>query len=88
MSYYQDVCHDEGARYADWVHHNRRGELEDSPRPSRGKTTEKGKSKATLLDIKTEEDVTSNKKLKKKDYNRPDVIHAKQTELDFLFNLT
>ena len=40
----------------------------------RCKTKEKGRSKTTLLDIKMEEDVTSNKKLTKKDYNRPDII--------------
>ena len=65
MSYYQDVCHDERARDADRVHHNGRGELEDTPQPSRRKTTETGKSKTTLQDIKMEEDVTSNKKLTK-----------------------
>ena len=42
-----------------------------------------------MQDIKTEEDVTSNKKLTKKDYKRTDVIHAKQTELEkfFKFNV-
>ena len=51
--------------------------------------TEKGKSKMTLQDIKTEEDVTSNKKRTKKEYHRPDVIHAKQTEIEIFlkFNL-
>ena len=83
MSYYKVVCHDERARYADQGHHNGRGEQEDSPRPS--KTTEKSKSKTTFLDIMMEENITSNKKLTKKDYNRPDVIHAKQTELEFFF---
>ena len=83
MSYYEVVCHDERARYADRGHHNGRGEQEDSPRPS--KTTEKSKSKMTFLDIMMEENITSNKKLTKKDYNRPDVIHAKQTELEFFF---
>ena len=33
-----------------------------------------------MLDIKSKED--TNKKLMKKDYNRPDVIAAKQTELE------
>ena len=79
LSYYQGVYHNERARDADRVDHNGRGELEDSPQPSRRKTTEKGKSKTTLQDIETEENITSNKKLTKKDYNRPDVIHAKQT---------
>ena len=43
----------------------------------------------TLQDIKTEKDVTLHKKLTKKDYNRPDVIDAKQTELEkfFKFNV-
>ena len=53
---------------------------EDSPKPLRRKTTTKGKLKATLPDIQTKED--TNKKLTKKDYNRPDMIEAKQTELE------
>ena len=64
VSYYQDV-YDEQAWDADKVHHNGQGELEDSPPPSRRKTILKGKSKTTLLDIKTEEDVNSNKKTDK-----------------------
>ena len=42
--------------------------------------TKKGKLKSTLLDIKTKED--TNKKLTKKDYNRPDINAAKQTKLE------
>ena len=42
----------------------------------------------TLLDIKTEEDETSNKKLKKKDYNRPDDIKTKQSELKKFFKFS
>ena len=49
-------------RDAERVNHNGRGELEDSPPPSRRKTTEKGKSNMTLQDIKTEKDVTLDKK--------------------------
>ena len=37
-------------------------------------------SKTTLQDIRTKEDANSNKKQTNKDYNRPNVIHAKQTE--------
>ena len=42
-----------------------------------------------MPDIQTNEDETSNKKLTKKDYKRPDVIEAKQTELEkfFKFNV-
>ena len=89
LSYYQDVCHDERARDANRDLLNGQGELEDSPQPPRRKMTQKCKSKTTLQDIKAEEDVTSNKKLKKKDYTRPDVIKAKQTELEkfFKFNI-
>ena len=68
VSYYRDVCHDDRARDPDRVNHNGRGELEDS------QTTKKGKSKMTLQDIKTEEDVTSNKKLTKKDYNSDQML--------------
>ena len=72
--YYQNVCHGERARDADQVVHNGQGELEDSQPPSRTKATEKGKSKMTLQDIKTENDVTLHKKLTKKDYNRPELL--------------
>ena len=65
-----------------WDLLNRRGQLEGSPQPLRRKMTQKGKSKATLPDIQTNEDDTSNKKLTKKDYKRPDIIEAKQTELE------
>ena len=40
----------------------------------------KGKLKATLPDIKTQDE--NNRKLTRKDYNRPDVIVAKKTELE------
>ena len=36
-------------------------------------------------DIRTNKAETSNKKLTKKDYNRPDIIEAKQTELEKFF---
>ena len=47
----------------------------------------KGKLKATLPDIKTQDE--NNRKLTRKDYNRPDVIVAKKIELDkfFKFNV-
>ena len=63
--------------------HGGGGLLRDSLQPLRRKTTEKGKLKATLPDIKTQED--KKRKLTKKDFNRPDVIIAKQTELETLF---
>ena len=37
-----------------------------------------------MLDIKTKED--KNKKLMMKDYNRPDIIAVKQTELEKFMN--
>ena len=48
---------------------------------------DKGKLKATLQDIKLPED--SNKRLNKKDYDRPDIIAAKKTEIEkfFQFNV-
>ena len=48
---------------------------------------DKGKLKATLPDIQTPDD--NNRKLTKKEYNRPDVIAAKKTELEkfFKFNV-
>ena len=51
-----------------------------SPHLLRRKTTDKGKLMATLPDIKTPDD--NNRKLTRKEYNRPDVIVAKQTELE------
>ena len=61
LNYYQDddVPHQERARERD--PHVGRGQLRDSPQPLRRKATEKGKLKATLPDIKTEED--TNRKL-------------------------
>ena len=43
-------------------------------------SSDKGKLKATLPDIKTQDE--NNRKLKRKDYNRPDLIVAKKTELE------
>ena len=62
-------------------------QLGDSPHPLRRKTTDKGKLKATLPDIKTSDD--NNRKLTRKEYNRPEVIVAKQTDLEkfFKFNV-
>ena len=57
---------------------------EASPSPRR-KTPEKGKLKMTLEDIKTEE--TGSVRLRKKDYNRPDVVLAKKEELENFLNL-
>ena len=64
-----------------------RGQLGDYPHPLRCKTTDKGKLKATLPDIKTQDD--NNRKLTRKEYNRPDIIVARQTELEkfFKFNV-
>ena len=58
---------------------------EASPSPRR-KTPEKGKLKTTLEDIKTEE--TGSVRLRKKDYNRPDVVSAKKEELDKFFKFS
>ena len=61
--------------------------LEDPLQPPRRKTPDKGKLRSTLPDIKLPED--SNKRLRKKDYDRPDVIAAKNAELEkfFKFNV-
>ena len=58
---------------------------EASPSPRR-KTPEKGKLKTTLEDIKTEE--TGSVRLRKKDYDRPDVVLAKKEELDKFFKFS
>ena len=84
MTYYQgdDEPHPDRARDRE-PHVVRRQQLGDSPHPLRRKTTDKGKLKATLLDIKTQDD--NNRKLKRKDYNRPGIIVAKKTELEKFF---
>ena len=48
---------------------------------------DKGKLKATLPDVKTPDN--NNRRLTKKEYNRPDIIAAKKTELEkfFKFNV-
>ena len=46
--------------------------------------TSRSMLKATLPDIKTSDD--NNRKLTMKEYNRPDIIVAKQTELEKFFN--
>ena len=55
-------------------------QLEDPPQPLRHKMPDKGKLKETLPDVKTPED--NNRRLKKKDYDRSDVIAAKNAELE------
>ena len=78
----EDVSHDgSGGRQVPGV--GRERQLEDPPQPPRHKTPDKGKLKATLPDIKLPED--SNKRLRKKDYDRPDVIAAKKAELEKIF---
>ena len=79
MTYYQgdDEPHPDRARDRE-PHVVRRQQLGDSPHPLRRKTTDKGKLKATLLDIKTQDD--NNRKLKRKDYNRPGIIVAKKID--------
>ena len=76
-----DVPHPGRARDRE-PHIVRRRQLGDSPHPLRCKISDKGKLKATLPDIKTQDD--TNRKLTRKEYNRPDVI-AKQTELKKFF---
>ena len=80
-AYYQDehVLCTEGARGRELHIVGRGRQLEDPPQPLRHKMPDKGKLKATLPDIKTPED--NNRQLKKKDYDRPDVIAAKNAEL-------
>ena len=46
---------------------------------------DKGKLKETLPEVKTPED--NNRRLKKKDYDRSDVIAAKNAELNLKFNV-
>ena len=58
-------------------------QLGEASPPPRRKTPEKGKSKTTLDDIKTEK--TDSVRLRKKDYNRPDVVLAKKEELENFF---
>ena len=77
VSYFQakDVSRDgPGGRELPGLGRERR--LEDPPQPPRRKTPDKGKLKAILPDIKTPED--SSKRLRKKDFERPDVISAKK----------
>ena len=64
MIYYQEdnVPHPDRARDRD-----PRQQLRDSPHPLRRKTSDKGKLKATLSDIKTQDE--NNRKLTRKDYN-------------------
>ena len=78
MTYYQDddVPHPDRARDRD--PHIGQRQLGNSPHLLRRKTTDKGKLKATLPDIKTQDD--NNRKLTMKDYNRPDVIVAKKVD--------
>ena len=73
-AYYQDehVLRADGGRGRELHVVGRERRLEDPPQPLRHKTPDKGKLKATLPDVKTPED--SNRRLKKKDYDRPDVI--------------
>ena len=81
IAYFQDEdvpCTD-GAQGRELHGVGRERRLEDPPQPPRRKTPDKGKLKATLPDIKLPED--SNKRLKKKDYDRQDVIAAKNAEL-------
>ena len=58
-------------------------QLEEPPQPLRRKTPDKGKLKATLPDVKTPDN--NNRRLTKKEYNRPDVIVAKN--MFFRFNV-
>ena len=51
--------------------------------PLRCKMPDKGKLKATLPDVETPED--NNRWLKKKDYDRPDIIAEKKAELEKFF---
>ena len=84
IAYFQDedVPHD-GSRGRQVPGVGQEGQLEDPPQPPRCKTPDKGKLKATLQDIKLPED--SNKRLNKKDYDRPGVIAAKNEELEKFF---
>ena len=85
MTYYHEdnIPHPDRARDRD--PHVGRQQLRDSPHPLRRKTSDKGKLKATLPDIKTQDE--NNRKLTRKDYNRPDIIVAKKTELEKFFKI-
>ena len=89
MCYFQvrpaDLPHDH-ARGPDLPGVGERQLGEASPPPSH-KKPQKGKSKTILDDIKTEQ--TASVRLRKQDYDRPDVILAKNEELEkfFKFNV-
>ena len=87
MTYYQDDNVPHPGRAWDWDPHIGRQQLGDSPHPLRCKTSDKGKLKATLPDIKTQDE--NNRKLTRKHYNGPDAIVPKKTELEkfFKFNV-
>ena len=82
MCYFQaqpaDLPHDH-ARGPDLPGVGERQLGEASPTP-RHKKPQKGKSKTILDDIKTEQ--TASVRLRKQDYERPDVILAKNEELE------
>ena len=81
MTYYQD----DKVPHPDRDSHVERQQLRDSPHPLRRKTSDKEQD--TRQDIKTQDE--NNRKLTRKDYNRPEVIVAKKTELEkfFKFNV-
>jgi len=89
MSYFQAQPEDDlpggGSRERVLPGVRRRQLGEASPSPRR-KTPEKGKLKTTLEDIKTEE--TGSVRLRKKDYDRPDVVLAKKEELEKFFKFS